>query len=119
MKPLRNPAYLAFVRKLACSICSRSWGIEAAHSGDHGIGQKSPDTSVIPLCREHHRDSLVGLDRIGRAAFEQLHGVNVSRLVRQTQQRAEACGVKVFVPKLRRKPPGSVTLGSRLARRVS
>ena len=28
---------------------------EAAHTGPHGLGQKSSDLSAIPLCRVHHR----------------------------------------------------------------
>jgi len=120
MKPARNPAHLKFVRALPCCICGRTWGIEAAHTGPHGLGQKSPDNSVIPLCRVHHRDPEVGLDSIGRAAFEDLHGVSVARLVRITQMRAAACRVPMCEPRLLKKAPERVTIsglrGSRLAR---
>jgi hypothetical protein len=30
-------------------------GLEASHTGPHGIGQKSPDFSAIPLSAKHHR----------------------------------------------------------------
>jgi hypothetical protein len=120
MKPERNPAYLAFVRKQPCCVCGKQWGIEACHSGPHGIGQKSPDHSSIPLCRTHHSDARVGLDRIGRAAFEDLHGVNVQKLIRDTRRRAEACGVELDATPERKQPERAGTLsglrGSRLAR---
>lgn len=120
MKPERLPNYRKFVRALPCAICSKTWGVEACHSGAHGIGQKSPDTSCIPLCAKHHRDSEVGLDRIGRAAFEDLHGVSVARIVKLTQRRAEACGVREYIPLPEKKAPQRVTIsglrGSRLAR---
>lgn len=119
MKPLRDPAYRKFVRGLPCAICGKFWGVEAAHTGPHGISQKAPDTSCIPLCALHHRDSEVGLDRIGRAAFEDLHGVKVAKLVALTQRRAAACGITpANAPLVERKPVGAVRiLGSRLARR--
>lgn len=120
MKPDRNPAHLRFVRALPCAICAKSWGIEAAHTGPHGLGQKSGDSTAIPLCREHHRDPEVGLDAIGRAAFEDLHGVSVARLIRITQARAAACRVPLSEPQPERKAPTRATIaglrGSRLAR---
>jgi hypothetical protein len=118
MKPLRHPDYLKFLRLQPCCICGKTYGIEAAHTGPHGLSQKAPDSSALPLCRKHHQDSEVGLDRIGRAAFEDLHGVNVSKLVRSLQLRAEACGVSLE-PEPVRKPVAraGALRGSRLARR--
>lgn len=119
MRPTRSAAYRAFVRRLPCSVCSRTWGIECCHTGDHGLSQKSPDTDCIPLCFIHHKDSRVGLDGIGRAAFEELHGVSVARIIRETQLRAEACGVRIE-DKPERKPmdrgSSAGLRGSRLAR---
>lgn len=40
--------------------CKRA--IEAHHAGEHGVGQKAPDDTVIPLC-DHHHDALT--DRRG------------------------------------------------------
>lgn len=120
-KPSRNPPYLKFVRSLPCSVCPKLYGIEAAHTGPRGLSQKSPDISAIPLCRAHHQDSEVGLDRIGRAAFEDLHGVNVAKLVALTLRRAIACRIPLTPEPAKpekRKPVGAVRLlGSRLARR--
>jgi len=121
MKPERNKSYLAFVRKLPCCICGKTWGVEAAHSGPHGVSQKAPDTSALPLCRIHHRDSKLGLDRIGRAAWEELHGVSIDRLILLTQLRADSGGVIAFDLPQERKPVERIRRdgllrGSRLAR---
>ena len=53
-KPVRDPAYLRFIRALPCVACLRTWSVEAAHTGAHGIGQKSCDLKTIPLCRRCH-----------------------------------------------------------------
>ena len=50
MKPQRDPRYLAWIRTQPCVVCGSARGIEASHTGPHGLGQKSPDTSAIPLC---------------------------------------------------------------------
>ena len=55
MKPQRNPRYLAWIRTQPCSVCGSMRSIEASHTGPHGIGQKSADTSAIPLCAKHDR----------------------------------------------------------------
>jgi hypothetical protein len=52
MRPTRNLKYLAWIRTQPCLVCGRTGGIEAAHTGPHGVGQKSPDTSAIPLCAQ-------------------------------------------------------------------
>ncbi len=121
MKPERNPAYLKFVRGLPCCVCGKTWGIEAAHTGPHGLSQKAPDAETIPLCRLHHTDPQLGLDRIGRAAFEDLHGVSVARLVQLTQRRAAACRIGAQETTPQKKQParaGAISglRGSRLAR---
>lgn len=50
-KPVRDAAYLKFVRSLPCLGCGRRYGVEAAHTGPHGLSQKASDLSCIPLCR--------------------------------------------------------------------
>ncbi len=55
-KPIRDELYLKFVRKMPCAACLKKWGIDAAHTGAHGISQKSCDYSAIPLCRTCHQD---------------------------------------------------------------
>lgn len=30
--------------------------VEAHHAGEHGVGQKAPDDTVVPLCVLHHKE---------------------------------------------------------------
>jgi hypothetical protein len=55
MKPRRDSRYLQWIWTLPCSVCRITRNIEAAHTGPHGLGQKSPDSTAIPLCARHHR----------------------------------------------------------------
>ncbi|MGA2119544.1 MAG: hypothetical protein ABSH56_32955 [Bryobacteraceae bacterium] len=55
-KPIRNPACLQRVRSLPCLVCRTTRAVEAAHTGPHGLSQKSSDLSAIPLCGKHHRE---------------------------------------------------------------
>ena len=43
MKPARNPGYLQWIRTLPCSVCHTTRAVEAAHTGPHGLSQKSSD----------------------------------------------------------------------------
>ena len=52
MKPLRHPGYLQWIRTLPCSVCRTSRAVEAAHTGPHGLSQKSSDLCAIPLVRK-------------------------------------------------------------------
>ena len=75
-KPLRDPDYLRFIRRLPCVACGKTWWIEAAHTGPHGLGQKASDYRAIPLCGGAlgcHKE----LDRIGLVRFEVVHGLDV------------------------------------------
>jgi energy-coupling factor transporter ATP-binding protein EcfA2 len=87
--PERNPEYLRFVRGYACSVCGRTFGIEASHTGPHGIGQKASDRSVIPLCRKHHRTGNQALHKLGPVKFAEIHGIDVPKLVVQLNERFE------------------------------
>ena len=53
-KPVRDPEYRRWVKRLPCAACGRTWGIDPAHTGPHGLGQKSSDLKCIPLCRRCH-----------------------------------------------------------------
>jgi hypothetical protein len=55
-QPVRDDDYKRFIKRLPCVGCLKTWGIDPAHTGPHGIGQKSCDLSCIPLCRTCHRD---------------------------------------------------------------
>ncbi len=91
-KPIRHPDYLRFVRGLPCAVSGRNWGIEACHTGSHGLGQKSDDILAIPLAREFHTLGKYSYHVLGRIRFEEYHRVRIDRIVAETQLRAEACG---------------------------
>jgi hypothetical protein len=82
--PVRNPAYLKFIRSLRCLICVlqhlvQKGRTEAAHSGPHGISQKSSDLSAIPLCLEHHQTGKDSYHRLGWRFFE-YHGLDLEKI---------------------------------------
>ena len=83
MKPQRNPRYLAWIRTHPCLVCGSKRGIEAAHTGPHGLGQKSPDSSVIPLCAKHHRTGNDSYHRLGPRRFAELHNLDIPAIVRR------------------------------------
>lgn len=76
-KPIRNPAYLRFIRRFPCVGCGKTRGIEAMHTGPHGLGQKADDTNCVPGCRECHRE----FDR-NPSLFATRHGISVEDLVK-------------------------------------
>jgi hypothetical protein len=53
-KPARDPEYRRFVKQFPCVGCGKTWGIDPAHTGPHGLGQKASDLDVLPLCRRCH-----------------------------------------------------------------
>jgi hypothetical protein len=53
-KPVRDPLYKRFIKRLPCCACGKSWNVDPAHTGPHGTSQKSSDLSCIPLCRKCH-----------------------------------------------------------------
>ena len=65
MKPVRNSEYLRWIRTLPCAVCRATRGVEAAHTGPHGLGQKSSDLSAIPLCARHHRTGPDSYHKLG------------------------------------------------------
>lgn len=40
---------------VSSSVGRCSGPTEAHHAGAHGVGQKAPDATVVPLCVRHHR----------------------------------------------------------------
>jgi hypothetical protein len=81
-QPVRDAGYLRFIRGLPCSCCESQRGIEAAHMGPHGMGQKSSDLSAIPLCRKHHRTGADSYHELGPVAFAEAHPkLDVTRLI--------------------------------------
>lgn len=86
-KPHRDPRWLRWVRNLPCCVCSTQRGVEAAHVGAHGLGQKASDRSTIPLCPRHHRTGADSLHNLGPRRFEQVHGVVLADLVERLNQK--------------------------------
>jgi hypothetical protein len=83
MKPTRNARYLAWIRTLPCVVCGVIRGIEASHTGPHGLGQKSPDSSAVPLCSLHHRTGKDSYHKLGPRAFCATHGLSLPSIVQQ------------------------------------
>ena len=81
VKSLRNSVYLRWIRTLPCSVCRTTRAVEAAHTGPHGLSQKSSDLSAIPLCGKHHRTGDDSYHRLGPRRFAGVHGLNVRALV--------------------------------------
>lgn len=82
-KPVRDPAHLAFIRTLPCSVCPRDRTIEAAHVGRHGMSQKSSDRETIPLCSLHHREQ----HRIGLKRFARDYNLDIPAMLRDLNER--------------------------------
>lgn len=53
-KPVRDPEYRRFIKRLPCANCARTWRVDPAHTGPHALGRKSSDLTCIPLCRRCH-----------------------------------------------------------------
>ena len=72
-KPVRHPGYLQWIRTLPCSVCRTTRTVEAAHTGPHGLSQKSSDLSAIPLCARHHRTGMDSYHKLGPRKFSEVH----------------------------------------------
>src|SRR5258707_15596220 len=83
MKPARIFRYLAWIRTQTCCVCGSKRAIEASHTGPHGIGQKSPDSSAIPLCASHHRTGADSYHRLGPRKFAKTHNLDIPAIVRR------------------------------------
>jgi hypothetical protein len=83
MKPTRDPWYLAWIRTLPCLVCGSTKGIEASHTCPRGLGQKSSDTSTIPLCYQHHGTGTDSYHKLGARRFALVHNLDVPVIVRR------------------------------------
>jgi hypothetical protein len=80
VKPIRNPKYLAFIRRFPCCVCAETRQIEAAHFGPHGVSTKSDDALSLPLCMNHHTTGKHSYHRLGPAQFALMHDLDVPSL---------------------------------------
>jgi hypothetical protein len=110
--------YLAWIRTQPCCVCGSTQRIEASHTGPHGIGQKSPDSSAIPLCAKHHRTGPDSYHRLGPRKFSGKHNLDIRAIVRRLNAkpkiRVEA-GCFVTYLEDRRYVLGKTEAGIRLA----
>jgi len=81
VKPIRNPGYLRWIRTLPCSVCRTTRAVEAAHTGPHGLSQKSSDLCAIPLCVRHHRTGNDSYHKLGPRKFAEVHQLNIPAIV--------------------------------------
>ena len=81
MEPVRNPGYLRWIRTLPCSVCRTRRAVEAAHTGPHGLSQKSSDLSAIPLCGRHHRTGDDSYHKLGPRQFAEVHRLDLRGIV--------------------------------------
>ena len=86
-KPIRDPKFLAKVRKMTCLVqqdgkhCNGR-PVEAHHLTSVGcgvMGGKAGDDKVLPLCRLHHRT----LHNIGEKTFWKRWGVDAENDARE------------------------------------
>jgi hypothetical protein len=98
--PLRCKAYRDWLRQQRCAVYSQdavtpdgaehcfnmyrysSNPIDPAHTQNNGMRSKGPDSSCVPLCREHHEE----YDR-GRKAFEAKYGVDLKKIAAEHWKR--------------------------------
>ena len=83
MRPPRDAQYLAWIRTLPCAVCGSMRGIEASHTGPHGLGQKSSDYAAIPLCSRHHRTGPDSYHKLGPRKFSEVHRLDIPAIVRR------------------------------------
>ena len=81
MEPVRNPGYLQWIRTLPCSVYRTRRAVEAAHTGPHGLSQKSSDLSAIPLCGKHHRTGDDSYHKLGPRKFAEVHRLDLRGIV--------------------------------------
>lgn len=77
-RPVRDLKYRALLRKLCCIVCGSYRGVEAAHFGPHGVGQKASDLDALPLCYRCHRVGQKSYHVLGARRFVEFHGLDVA-----------------------------------------
>lgn len=96
-RPERSQSYLRFLRSQPCAVCGSTRGVEAAHSGGHGISQKADDFLAVPLCRRHHRTDRLSYHALGRKFFPACR-LDVDALTRELRARFAARQVEMSGP---------------------
>src|ERR1019366_7824296 len=81
MKPRRDLKHLQWIRSLPCVVCGSMRNVEAAHTGPRGLGQKSADSTAIPLCIRHHRSGNDSYHKLGPRLFAEAHRLAISEIL--------------------------------------
>lgn len=72
---VKDLEYLQFIRLQPCMCChilseKQSSPTEAAHIGEvRGLRQKAPDSTAVPLCRQHHTQGPLAHHKLGKFFF--------------------------------------------------
>jgi hypothetical protein len=83
-KRQRDPAYLARVAELPCSVCG-VYGVHVHHRTGAGMGRKADDYDTIPLCPTHHQHGNYGIAlHAGEKEWERRYGTQEEH-VKKTQ----------------------------------
>lgn len=96
-KPARSKAvkaHMGNVAELGCILCRVLMLGQTPAELHHprrgtGMGQKAPDTDVIPLCPEHHRGS-TGVHGLGTKGFAERYGCTEADLLQLTRALLDA-----------------------------
>jgi hypothetical protein len=90
----RDLPYMFWVKTQPCCVCEKlrllNFGsIYAHHAGAHGLSQKSPDRTCIPLCWRHHdRGSSQSIHSLGKL-FWAVYGLDRAALIQEYNERYE------------------------------
>jgi hypothetical protein len=91
----RDFAYMAWIKFQPCCVCEKLYMCPyikrtyAHHAGAHGLSQKSPDRTCIPLCWRHHdRNSSQSIHTLGKR-FWAVYGLDRAALIREYNERYE------------------------------
>jgi len=94
----RDFSYMSFIKSQQCCACEKlrllNFGtIYAHHAGPHGLSQKSPDRTCIPLCWRHHdRNSTASIHTLGKR-FWLVYGLDRNALIEELNARYDSeCG---------------------------
>ena len=97
--PVKDAAYLDWLRMLPCCVCA-AWRVdfathtqanqstptEAAHVGARGLSQKCNDREALPICERHHRTGPLAQHKLGKK-FWIYHGLDQQKLIAEYQKR--------------------------------
>jgi len=88
-KPQQNRGYLAHIRRQPCCVCGTTRGVQAAHTGARGLGQKACARRAIPLCAGHHKTGNDSYHALGPAKFAACHNLDIEALIAGYQRQGQ------------------------------